>query len=127
MDALFDKLDGSVEAALQTLFPPAVPLDPTASSTTTSSATFTNAQQRAQEFANKVTAVHGLLAEIKAKIEEQPLINSNPEVLLEKEISDIRQDIELKTEVLEKHKQTLQTLSRKLRNIEQGNRELVAN
>ncbi|KAJ1812751.1 hypothetical protein LPJ56_003735 [Coemansia sp. RSA 2599] len=124
MNALFDKLDSSVEDALQTLFPPALSPDTT---TATTSTTFTNAQQRAQEFANKVTAIHGLLTEIKAKAEEQPSINSSPETLLEKEISDIRQDIQLKTDVLGKHKRTLQTLSEKLRLIEQTNRELLAN
>ncbi|KAJ2704447.1 hypothetical protein FB645_003235 [Coemansia sp. IMI 203386] len=123
MDALFDKLDNSVEAALQTLFPPAVPTDTTSVSTSSS----VNAQQRAQEFVGKVTFVHGLLAEIKAKIEEQPHINDNPERLLEKEIADIRQDLQLKTQVLEKHKMTLQTLSENLKNIEETNRELIAN
>ncbi|KAJ2356446.1 hypothetical protein GGF43_002072, partial [Coemansia sp. RSA 2618] len=96
MDLLLDKLDETVEAALHTLFPPA----------DTKSAS-KDAQQRAQDFVNQVSAVHAQFAEIKSKMDEHPGVASTQRAILEKEITDLREDIQLKTNILDKYRKRL--------------------
>ncbi|KAJ1834788.1 hypothetical protein LPJ63_001673 [Coemansia sp. RSA 2711] len=115
MDPLFDKLDETVEAALQTLFPP------------TDTGTSKDAQQRAQDFANQVSVVHEQLAELKYKLDEQPGAASTKRAILEKEVADLRQDIEQKNQALEKYRKILADYVETLRKLDRDNRNTILN
>ncbi|KAJ1662912.1 hypothetical protein IW140_002795 [Coemansia sp. RSA 1813] len=115
MDELFDKLDKQVEAALGSLFP----------STEGPSVTTSDAQHRAQEFSNQVALIHTQLVELKSKIEEPPTTGSSPLAVLEREIADLRQDIDAKNDVLEKHRATLARFSERLDETDKENRNAI--
>ncbi|KAJ2077374.1 hypothetical protein H4R24_005178 [Coemansia sp. RSA 988] len=114
MEALFDKLDENVETAIRTLFPPAVKDSATK-----------DAQQRAQDFCNQVTTVHRQLTELKGKVDESSDTASSPKDILEKEISELRQDIQLKEEALAKYHKILNDHIDRLKKIDQENRDLI--
>ncbi|KAJ1749712.1 hypothetical protein LPJ79_003507 [Coemansia sp. RSA 1821] len=115
MDPLLDKLDETVEGALQKLFPPA---EKTAASR--------DAEQRAQDFAAQVSLVHGQFAELKSKL-ELPVVSNTPRAKLEKEIADLRKDIRLKDAALSKYRAVLNEHVEKLRQIDSDNRRLIEN
>ncbi|KAJ2805906.1 hypothetical protein H4R20_001900 [Coemansia guatemalensis] len=114
MEALFDNLDENVETALRTLFPPAV-----------KDSAAKDAQQRAQAFCNQVSTVHRQLTELKGKVDETPDVASAPRDILEKEISELRQDIQLKDEALAKYRKILNDHIDRLKRIDQENRNLI--
>ncbi|KAJ2006540.1 hypothetical protein H4R26_001305 [Coemansia thaxteri] len=114
MDELFAKLDDQVEATLKTLFPPA---DKALSAR--------DAQHRAQGFSDKVSMVSRQLAELKGKMDEMPDVDSSPQAALRREIDELRRDIQLKDEVLDKHRQTLSECVERLQRIDRENRALI--
>ncbi|KAJ1956581.1 hypothetical protein GGI12_005270 [Dipsacomyces acuminosporus] len=111
MDGLFDRLDEQVETALKMLFPPANSIPATS-----------DAQQRAQDFASQVSLVHSQLLELKAKIDDLPSVANNPHAVLEKEIADLRNDIQQKDGVLKKHSGILSTHADRLKQLDKDNR-----
>ncbi|KAJ2491470.1 hypothetical protein IWW37_002245 [Coemansia sp. RSA 2050] len=114
MDSLFAKLDEQVEATLLTLFPPAdKPL------------AISDAQHRAQEFAHQVSLVNKQLAELKTKMDEIPNIDNSPEAALTREIDELRKDIQLKDEVLEKHRKILGECAERLQQVDRENRLVI--
>ncbi|KAJ1988640.1 hypothetical protein GGI25_004923 [Coemansia spiralis] len=113
MERVFDKLDKQVETALQTLFPP------------TDGSSASDAQHRAQEFANQVAVVHAQLADIKRRIEETPNTDNSPVAALKKEITDLRQDISKKNKVLDKHRGILNGFVARLNVADAKNRKVV--
>ncbi|KAJ2774449.1 hypothetical protein IWQ57_000815 [Coemansia nantahalensis] len=114
VDALLDQLDEQVGTALRTLFPAAeagvAPKD---------------AQQRAQDFASQVAAVHARLAEIKATVGELPATPDTPAAALEKEVADLRTDIQAKDAALAKYRQILGGHIERLRAIDAENRACI--
>ncbi|KAJ1856392.1 hypothetical protein GGH12_002094 [Coemansia sp. RSA 1822] len=109
MNPLLDKLDETVEAALQTLFPP------------TDTTLAKDAQQRAHDFATQVSTVHAQFAELKSTLDEHPR-TCTPRAILEKEITVLRQDIQLKNDSLEKYRKLLADYSEKLKTLDNENR-----
>ncbi|KAJ2886203.1 hypothetical protein IWW38_005250 [Coemansia aciculifera] len=114
MDALFSKLDDQVEATLQTLFPPASKSPPIG-----------DAHHRAQEFSRQVGLVNSQLSEIKSKLDSIPSTDSSPHAALQQEIDELRKDIRLKEEVLDKHRKTLSECAAKLQQVDAENRLVI--
>ncbi|KAJ1792214.1 hypothetical protein LPJ77_001284 [Coemansia sp. RSA 2523] len=114
MNPLLDKLDETVDAALQTLFPP------------TDTTLAKDAQQRAHDFASHVSTVHAQFAELKSTLDEHPRTCTR-RTILEKEITVLRQDIKLKNESLEKYRKLLTDYSEKLKQLEKQNRINIEN
>ncbi|KAJ2829078.1 hypothetical protein GGI24_002229 [Coemansia furcata] len=113
MDSLFDKLDSQVEATLLTLFPAAdKALGPN------------DAQHRAQEFANQVDLVNKQLSELKTKMDEIPHTD-NSTLAIKREINELRKDIRLKDEVLQKHRNTLSECAERLQRVDTENRATI--
>ncbi|KAJ2335612.1 hypothetical protein GGI00_001269 [Coemansia sp. RSA 2681] len=114
MDELFSKLDEQVEAALLTLFPPA-----------SKTPALSDAHHRAQEFSQQVDLVNSQLSEIKAKLDSIPNTDTSPHAALKQEIDELRKDIQLKDEVLEKHRKTLRECAAKLQQVDAENRLVI--
>ncbi|KAJ2616674.1 hypothetical protein H4S08_000676 [Coemansia sp. RSA 1365] len=114
MEALFDNIDENVETAIRTLFPPAA-----------KDLAAKDAQQRAQAFCNQVTVVHRQLTELKSKMDETPNDANTSKDILEKEISELRQDIQLKEEILAKYRKIMNDHIDRLKEIDQENRKLI--
>ncbi|KAJ2592430.1 hypothetical protein IWW49_001033 [Coemansia sp. RSA 1797] len=114
MNPLLDKLDETVDAALQTLFPP------------TDTTLAKDAQQRAHDFASHVSTAHAQFAELKSTLDEHPRTCTR-RAILEKEITVLRQDIKLKNESLEKYRKLLTDYSEKLKQLEKQNRINIEN
>ncbi|KAJ1730259.1 hypothetical protein LPJ61_003112 [Coemansia biformis] len=112
MDALLSQLDEQVETALRTLFPAA----------DDSNGAPNDAQQRAHDFAGQVSAVHVRLTELKGKADEPPSTADTPTAALEKDIAELRRDIQTKDAALAKYRQLLEGHVERLRQIDEENR-----
>ncbi|KAJ2742566.1 hypothetical protein GGI20_004392 [Coemansia sp. BCRC 34301] len=114
MDALFSKLDEQVEAALLTLFPPA-----------SKTPAISGAHRRAEEFSRQIGLVNNQLSELKAKLDSIPNTDTSPHAALRQEIDELRKDIQLKDEVLDKHRKTLSECAARLEQVDVENRLVI--